>query len=308
MYATKGEKRNGSFQIDGFTLGELLIVVLIISVLISIVIPVFFNQLEKSREATDIANVRSAYAEVLTSAMTDNHTDVVKIVQLKQKKDDWQAYDQVNIGGITHTKTQGDTEQWKGKPIADGECEVSYQDGIGVILNWKNSSKTLINFNENIHEIVKQTGFLSKYQTSNFEIDSKSPNSTMVNTVKKELDENSLLHYGTWAYLADTHNTNNSCAYLFWTSVDTNSVGKGVRIPVIVSKDGGGFYVSDSITATRISKKDGSYIAISDHILNYSGFKQFTNGVNYGSFEQAYTAYSKYVHSNYPEFISTLPK
>ena len=42
MYATKGEKRNESFQIDGFTLGELLIVVLIISVLISIVIPVFF--------------------------------------------------------------------------------------------------------------------------------------------------------------------------------------------------------------------------------------------------------------------------
>ena len=240
--------------------------------------------------------------------MSDNNTDVVKIVQLKQKKDDWQAYDQVNIGGITHTKTQGDIDQWKGNPIADGECEVSYQDGIGVILNWKSSSKTLIHFNENIHEIVKQTGFLSKYQTSNFEIDSKSPNSTMVNTVKKELDENSLLHYGTWAYLADTHNTNNSCAYLFWTSVDTNSVGKGGRIPVIVSKDGGGFYVSDSITATRINKKDGSYIAISDHILNYSGFKQFTNGVNYGSLEQAYTAYSKYVHSNYPEFISTLPK
>ena len=43
MYATKGEKRNKSFQINGFTLGELLIVVLIISVLISIVIPVFFN-------------------------------------------------------------------------------------------------------------------------------------------------------------------------------------------------------------------------------------------------------------------------
>ena len=48
----------------------------------------FFNQLEKSREATDIANVRSAYAEVLTSVMSDNNTDVVQIVQLKQKKDD----------------------------------------------------------------------------------------------------------------------------------------------------------------------------------------------------------------------------
>lgn len=86
MYVTKGEKGNKSFQIKGFTLGELLVVILIISVLISIVIPVFLNQLEKSREATDIANVRSAYAEVLTSAMSDNHTDVVKIVQLKQKK------------------------------------------------------------------------------------------------------------------------------------------------------------------------------------------------------------------------------
>lgn len=235
---------------------------MIISVLISIVIPVFLNQLEKSREATDIANVRSAYAEVLTSVMSDNNTDVVKIVQLKQKKDDWQAYDQVNIGGITHTKTQGDTEQWKGNPIADGECEVLYQDGIGVILNWKNSSKTQIHFNENIHEIVKQTGFSSKYQTSNYEFDSKSPNSTMVSTVKKELDENSLLQYGTWAYLADTRNTNNSSAYLFWTSFDTNSVGEGERIPVIVSKDGGGFYVSDSITATRINKR-------MDHILLY---------------------------------------
>lgn len=77
---------------------------------------------------------------------------------------------------------------------------------------------------------------------------------------------------------------------------------------MIVSKDGGGFYVSNSITAARINKKDGSYIAISDHILNYNGFKQFINGVNYGSLEQANTAYSKYVHSNYHEFISTLPK
>ena len=87
MYVTKGEKRNGSFQINGFTLGELLVVILIISVLISIVIPVVFNQLEKSRETTDIANVRSAYAEVLSYAMSDDNTDVVKTVQLKQKKD-----------------------------------------------------------------------------------------------------------------------------------------------------------------------------------------------------------------------------
>lgn len=54
----------------GFTLAELLIVVAIIGVLVAISIPIFNNQLEKSREATDLANLRSAYAvgcaEVLT--------------------------------------------------------------------------------------------------------------------------------------------------------------------------------------------------------------------------------------------------
>lgn len=37
---------------SGFTLAELLVVVAIISVLVAIMIPVFQNQLEKSREAT----------------------------------------------------------------------------------------------------------------------------------------------------------------------------------------------------------------------------------------------------------------
>ena len=46
----------------GFTLAELLIVVAIIAVLVAVAIPVFTAQLEKSREATDIANMRSAYA------------------------------------------------------------------------------------------------------------------------------------------------------------------------------------------------------------------------------------------------------
>ena len=49
----------------GFTLAELLIVVAIIAVLVAISIPIFSSQLEKSREATDLANIRSAYAEVM---------------------------------------------------------------------------------------------------------------------------------------------------------------------------------------------------------------------------------------------------
>ena len=54
---------------NGFTLMEMLIVIAIIAVLIAVAIPVFASQLEKAREATDLANVRSAYAQVSTEAL-----------------------------------------------------------------------------------------------------------------------------------------------------------------------------------------------------------------------------------------------
>ena len=47
---------------NGFTLMEMLIVIAIIAILIAI--PVFASKLEKVREAADLANVRSAYAQV----------------------------------------------------------------------------------------------------------------------------------------------------------------------------------------------------------------------------------------------------
>ncbi|MBR1629444.1 MAG: type II secretion system protein [Lachnospiraceae bacterium] len=48
---------------QGFTLAELLIVVAIIAVLAAISIPIFNSQLAKARQATNAANLRSAYAE-----------------------------------------------------------------------------------------------------------------------------------------------------------------------------------------------------------------------------------------------------
>lgn len=64
----------------GFTLAELLIVVAIIAVLVAIAIPVFTSQLEKSRENTDIANLRAAKAAAVTAMLSgdiDNTTDAV---------------------------------------------------------------------------------------------------------------------------------------------------------------------------------------------------------------------------------------
>ena len=89
----------------GFTLAELLIVVAIIAVLVAIAIPVFTTQLEKSREATDLANVRAAYAEMITSYLEwDGSTAIADInVPVKQAQTGWQC----DGGASTTTIAEG---------------------------------------------------------------------------------------------------------------------------------------------------------------------------------------------------------
>lgn len=298
----------------GFTLAELLITVAIIGVLVAISIPVFASQTEKSREATDLSNVRAAYAEVMAEAITENMEYQAKTVPLKQKQDDWQSADSVTIGGITHAKGEGDTDHWKGIPGAGGTCTVSFDSKRGILFDWTggsgdgNESGPAINFSEDIHGIVEGTGLLTQYKTSMFEMDSKSPNSGMVPQVEKLLGADSLLKHGTWAYLGDTRDGFKS-TYLFWTSVDTNAVGAGQTIPVIVSKETGGFYISETTTAVRTKGKQ-TYIAIADHIPNGNGFRPYTTGTQYDTLEDAYKAYAKLLttEKKYSNYKDTLPK
>lgn len=75
----------------GFTLAELLIVVAIIAVLVAIAIPVFTSQLEKSREATDLSNVRSAYAEVVADYLANGaKSSYTASAEAKQTQSGWQ--------------------------------------------------------------------------------------------------------------------------------------------------------------------------------------------------------------------------
>ena len=81
----------------GFTLAELLIVVAIIAVLVAIAIPVFTTQLEKSREATDMSNLRAAYAEVMATYLANGakvgstaSTNCQATVTARQTQTGWQ--------------------------------------------------------------------------------------------------------------------------------------------------------------------------------------------------------------------------
>ena len=129
---------------DGFTLAELLIVVAIIGVLVAISIPIFSSQLEKSREATDLANVRSAYAKIMAEAIDTEIPEPIK-VDLMQKKPGWQTSSTLTVGGIS----SNDKDNWIGSPDEDGFCMVSYEKDKGAILNWSGGYSGTIDSSKN---------------------------------------------------------------------------------------------------------------------------------------------------------------
>lgn len=296
----------------GFTLVELIVVLVILAILAAFMIPALIQYIERSLEASDIIEVRAAYIDVLTAVTEQDSENMSKTVKLKQKQDDWQSRDPITIAGITHCKEQGDTANWKGTPAAGGECEVYYDSAAAVIVfDWKGKSTpgSTIDWNEDLHDILNRTGILSDLKNNqNFEIDSKCPNSSMVPKVKEQIGSDSLLKNGTWAFLGSS--TNRSNRYLFWTSVDTDAVGATKQIPVIISPASGGYYISETTTATRVNNGQ-KYVAIADHINSYSTFKEYTKDkTKYETLAEAYAAYKKQVEDDkrFQQYKDTLPE
>lgn len=295
----------------GFTLVELIVVLVILAILAAFMIPALIQYIERSLEASDLIEVRAAYIDVMAAVTEQDSENMSKTVKLKQKQDDWQSRDPITIAGITHCKEQGDTANWKGIPAAGGECKVYYDSEKAVIVfDWQGKSTpgSTIDWNENLHGILEKTDILQNLnKNQNFEIDSKCPNSSMVPKVVEQIGNDSLLNKGTWAFLGSS--TNKSNRYLFWTSVDTDAVGTGKQIPVIVSSANGGYYISETITATRVNSGK-KYVAITDHINSYSSFQTYTTGERYKTLTEAYSAYKKQVNGNekFTEYKNTLPE
>ena len=126
---------------SGFTLAELLIVVAIIAVLTAVGIPVFNGQMEKSRETTDLANVRALYTALINAVISDEADELgagaavepgrvvvqdgvykAMLSPLKQKQDGWNGLkkEQLAIGNAP-------SGEWTGEPGPGGSCLIEYE-------------------------------------------------------------------------------------------------------------------------------------------------------------------------------------
>ena len=114
----------------GFTLIEMLAVIAIIAVLVSIVIPVVGNATEKAKEAADVANIRSAIAQVTTTALAGETVTPVPVAMTQGAPTFATQVD--SIGGLTGDQLTLVAGAVKGKTVTIG-WDATLNSGLGAV-------------------------------------------------------------------------------------------------------------------------------------------------------------------------------
>lgn len=129
--------------IAGFTLAELLIVVAIIAVLVAISIPIFSSKLEASRESTDAANLRSAYAAMSAAMLLgkDDNNNVISSGTYYYTKSG-KILAASGLGSEKVMKGKSTVEGWQGADLSDElPAGVLFSDGSSGTTGGKSGKK-----------------------------------------------------------------------------------------------------------------------------------------------------------------------
>lgn len=183
----------------GFTLAELLIVIAIVAVIVAIAIPIFSSQVEKGRESTDLANIRSAYAEIASLCLEDETTTETRDCDLCQAQSGWQT-----ASAETTLSSLGSVN---GSPSAYGLCTVSWDNtnkkvvfsfdggsGGGSEHSGGDSSGNLVPFPQDPYDNTKRKEFAEAFSKAAQSIIFDNPSETgIINTkgIKNEYPDDS---------------------------------------------------------------------------------------------------------------------
>lgn len=301
----------------GFTIAELLIVVAILAVLSAVAIPVFGNQLEKSREATDLANVRSAYGEVMAAALMEDTSSplynggiYIASVKLSQAADGWTTKPNgLAVGGVAYS----DSVHWLMAPRAKGTCQVYFDKG-QVFINWNSGQKVPLPLSTSsyINKIVADKFLTKDILAGILEKDGKKYKYSVINSneptgqgegTKLFLDyvkQNGLdlADYDaiTWQIYVKEPSGGASAAMLdppaiYWSTVEASAMTEGTYIPVIGYRNGSyDVYMAKIVQYNKNTAN--SYYSISNNfanITNAGGSASF----QFDSYEAAMAKYNE---------------
>ncbi|MDO4503061.1 MAG: prepilin-type N-terminal cleavage/methylation domain-containing protein [Coriobacteriia bacterium] len=257
----------------GFTLAELLIVVAIVLVLVAIAIPVFTSQLEKSREATDEANIRSAYAELKADVLAMTYEQTIAddpdhyVVQLEQLEPGWQTTDQVDESDDPFANVA----QIVNMPGERGTATLTYdaKDEKGLKITYDGASGENTDPTVSIDPMgVLFDAFLKNPLSVISCFDSTYPNAnSIIDKMNKTLaaDPNFSKDVKTWCIInpgqkgnfgtADNIKQNASQLYYMWTTVDITDK-RGQNVPVVMSHKDANGNVTYTVGQVKVTKGD----------------------------------------------------
>lgn len=316
---------------SGFTLAEVLIVVAIVAVLVAISIPLFSAQLEKSREATDMANIRAQYAILAANVMTEAYsTDDVYRVALKQKQEGWQSFEDDTKTPL-HTTFGGHVIGYP-KPAEHVYATLYYQpEEEAFFLTFGTS---LVNYGEKIKQTFKDFFLRGENLTGITSWDSKYSGHAGINAINAALAGNPDVK--SWAIINPKKGTENKFPYAnnpqntdklnqnkdankldesekdlyyLWTAVDITGRA-GEVVPVMVAytdATGQKVYSVSNITVTygdgtgynvitgNNPRPSGNGYDINAHLGQNGGRQDF-----FTNYDAAYAEYERRLQDMYP--------